>query len=62
MDQSLKITQFLREWSGGNRDALEDLMPLVYNELQKQAARYLSRERRDHTLRATALILETTSS
>jgi len=38
---------------------LEDLMPLVYDELHKQAARFLNRERRDHTLQATALIHET---
>ncbi|MBA4184582.1 MAG: sigma-70 family RNA polymerase sigma factor [Acidobacteria bacterium] len=49
----------LRKWSGGNRAALEDLMPLVYDELHKQAARFLNRERRDHTLQATALIHET---
>ncbi len=48
----------LRQWSDGNRDALEELMPLVYDELHKQAARFLSRERRDHTLQATALIHE----
>ena len=49
----------LRQWSGGNREVLEDLMPLVYDELHKQAARFLDRERRDHTLQATALINET---
>jgi len=49
----------LREWSGGNREALEDLMPLVYDELHRQAARFLSRERTDHTLQTTALIHET---
>ncbi len=49
----------LREWSGGNRAALEDLMPLVYDELHRQAARFLSRERAGHTLQATALIHET---
>ena len=49
----------LRDWSNGNREALEDLMPLVYEELHKQAARFLSRERRDHTLQTTALIHET---
>jgi len=59
MNQTRKITQMLREWSGGNREALEDLMPLVYDELHKQAARFLSRERADHTLQATALIHET---
>lgn len=59
MDQNRDITQMLRQWSDGNRDALEDLMPLVYDELHKQAARFLSHERRDHTLQATALIHET---
>lgn len=49
----------LREWSGGNRQALEDLMPLVYDELHKQAARFLRRERAGHTLQTTALIHET---
>jgi len=59
MNQTRKITRMLRQWSGGNREVLEDLMPLVYDELHKQAARFLSRERRDHTLQATALINET---
>ena len=59
MNETPKITEILREWSDGNRAALEDLMPLVYEELHKQAARFLSRERRDHTLQATALIHET---
>ena len=49
----------LREWSNGNREALEDVLPLVYDELHKQAARFLSRERPDHTLQTTALIHET---
>ena len=59
MNETPKITEILREWSDGNRQALEELMPLVYEELHKQAARFLSRERRDHTLQATALIHET---
>lgn len=52
------ITGILREWSGGNPDALERLLPLVYKELHRQAAAYLRRERADHTLQATALINE----
>ncbi len=48
----------LHEWSDGRRDALEDLMPLVYNELRRQASRYLRRERIGHTLQTTALINE----
>jgi RNA polymerase sigma factor (TIGR02999 family) len=59
MSETLNITQLLREWGDGNREVLEDLMPLVYDELHKQAARFLSRERRDHTLQTTALIHET---
>jgi RNA polymerase sigma factor (TIGR02999 family) len=59
MNQTRQITQMLRKWSGGNRAVLEDLMPLVYDELHNQAARFLNRERRDHTLQTTALIHET---
>lgn len=49
----------LREWSEGSREASENLMPLVYNELHRQAVRFLRYEGRDHTLQATALIHET---
>ncbi len=59
MSETQNITQMLRLWSDGNREVLEDLMPLVYDELHKQAARFLNRERRDHTLQTTALIHET---
>jgi RNA polymerase sigma factor (TIGR02999 family) len=48
----------LREWSEGKREALDQLLPLVYDELHRQASYYLRRERRDHTLQATALINE----
>ena len=53
---SQNITRMLKEWSGGNRDALDQLLPLVYDELHRQASRYLRRERGDHTLQTTALI------
>ena len=59
MSKAHKITQMLREWSDGDRAALEELMPLVYDELHKQAALFLRRERSDHTLQTTALIHET---
>lgn len=52
------ITYLLREWSDGKREALDQLLPLVYDELHRQAARYLRRERQDHTLQTTALIHE----
>ena len=58
MENSHKITGLLREWSGGNRDALDALMPLVYTELHRQAARFLRKERSFHTLQPTALIHE----
>jgi len=55
---SPEITQMLRECSNGNDAAWDDLLPLVYEELHQQAARYLRRERVGHTLQATALIHE----
>ena len=58
MNQSEQITVLLRQWSDGNREALDELLPLVYNELHKQARRYLRKERQDHTLQTTALIHE----
>lgn len=53
-----KITEMLREWSGGKQEALDNLMPLVYDELHRQASRYLRKERQGHTLQTTALINE----
>ena len=53
-----EITQMLREWSDGKQEALDKLMPLVYDELHRQAARYLRKERQGHTLQTTALIHE----
>jgi RNA polymerase sigma factor (TIGR02999 family) len=54
----LDITRLLREWQGGSAEALERLIPLVYDELHRIASRHLSRERRDHTLQTTALLHE----
>lgn len=48
----------LHEWSDGNQEALDALLPLVYEELRRQASRYLRRERAGHTLQTTALIHE----
>jgi RNA polymerase sigma-70 factor, ECF subfamily len=53
-----EITQMLREVSDGKREAWDDLLPLVYDELHRQAARYLRKERQGHTLQTTALINE----
>ena len=54
----MQITQLLRDWSEGNQAALDELMPLVYDELRRQASRYLRKERQGHTLQTTALIHE----
>jgi RNA polymerase sigma factor (TIGR02999 family) len=52
------ITTLLLEWSGGRREALNDLMPLVYDTLKRLAAVQLRRERPGHTLQSTALVHE----
>ena len=52
------VTQLLLEWSNGNKAALDQLMPVVYDELRHLAARYLSMERSNHTLQPTALVHE----
>ena len=52
------VTQLLVDWGNGDRQALEKLTPLVYQELKRLAARYLRRERREHTLQSTALVHE----
>lgn len=58
MPSAHDITRLLRAWSAGDERALEQLTPLVYNELHRTAQRYMARERPDHTLQATALIDE----
>jgi RNA polymerase sigma-70 factor (ECF subfamily) len=52
------ITQLLKKWSNGDAKALDQLMPLVYDELHRLAEAYLRRERREHTLQPTALVNE----
>ena len=52
------ITQLLGRWSEGDEKALDQLMPLVYDELHRLAGAYLRREHREHTLQPTALINE----
>ena len=53
-----EITELLAEWRDGNQSALDELYPLVYNELHRLARSYMSRERKGHTLQTTALINE----
>jgi RNA polymerase sigma factor (TIGR02999 family) len=52
------VTELLIGWSKGDKEALDGLVPLVYEELRRQASRYLRHERVGHTLQTTALIHE----
>jgi RNA polymerase sigma factor (TIGR02999 family) len=52
------ITRLLKVWSNGDKDALDELVPLVYPELRRLARAYMRRERTDHTLQTSALINE----
>ena len=53
-----EVTQLLVSWGKGDQQSLESLIPLVYDELRRQARRYLRRERPDHTLQSSALVHE----
>ena len=52
------VTLLLKQLSEGNRNVLDDLVPVVYGELRRLAASYMRRERPDHTLQTTALVHE----
>jgi RNA polymerase sigma factor (TIGR02999 family) len=54
----LDITSLLRRWSEGEQAALDELTPLVYEELRRLAHRQLAGQRREQTLTATALVHE----
>jgi len=58
MPSAQNVTEMLRDWRNGDQEALEQLIPVVYDELHRQAARYLRREHPGHTLQTTALIHE----
>jgi RNA polymerase sigma-70 factor, ECF subfamily len=58
MTENLHITQLLVEWSEGDENALDKLLPLVENELRHIAHNYMRRENPEHTLQTTALINE----
>jgi RNA polymerase sigma factor (TIGR02999 family) len=57
-ESSHDVTQLLKSWSHGNREALADLLPLVYDELRRLASSYMRFEAPGHTLQATALVHE----
>ncbi|MDQ6808698.1 MAG: sigma-70 family RNA polymerase sigma factor [Verrucomicrobiota bacterium] len=52
------VTQLLGQWSGGDGEVLDELMPLVYDELRRMAHRHMTNERPNHTLQPTALVNE----
>jgi RNA polymerase sigma factor (TIGR02999 family) len=52
------VTELLVAWSDGDKAALDELMPVVYDELRRLAKNHLSKERPDHTLQTTALVHE----
>jgi len=57
-ESSSQVTQLLSRWGKGDRSVLDQLTPLVYNELRRLAHRHMSGERPDHTLQTTALVNE----
>ncbi len=57
-DSSQEISRILQEWSDGGDDATNKLMPLVYDELRRQAARFIRRERDGHSMQTTGLVHE----
>ncbi len=58
MSSSQPVTRLLLDWRGGSDEALDLLMPVVYDELRSLAEGYLNRERPGHTLQPTALVHE----
>lgn len=52
------ITGWLARWNGGDETALEELLPLVHQELHRLASRYMRAERTGHLLQTTALVNE----
>lgn len=56
--ESTEITRYLQDWKNGNASAMDDILPLVYDELRRIARRYRSKERGEHTLQTTEIINE----
>jgi len=53
-----QVTELLQKWRGGDQTALDQLTPLIYDELHRLAHHYIGRERPGHTLQTTALVNE----
>ncbi len=58
MTDTTHVTRLLLDWRGGNAEALNDLLPLVYDELRRLASRHMVGEAEGHTLQPTALVHE----
>lgn len=58
MTSAPTLTMLLRSWRSGNSEALDQLTPMIYDDLRRIAARHLRSERSGHTLQATALVHE----
>jgi RNA polymerase sigma factor (TIGR02999 family) len=58
MSEPARVTELLVEWGRGSEAAHAEMLPLVYAELHRLAARYMTFEREDHTLQPTALVHE----
>jgi RNA polymerase sigma factor (TIGR02999 family) len=58
MTSSNEVTRLLRAWREGDQTAMDQLVPLVYNELHRLAKSYMRRERAGHSLQTTALVHE----
>jgi RNA polymerase sigma factor (TIGR02999 family) len=52
------VTDLLQAWASGDQGALDELLPLVYDELRRQARRYMRAQPAGHTLQTTALVHE----
>ena len=57
-DSNRRVTELLKDWCNGNEAALEELTPIVYDELHRMARFYLTKESRRHDLQTTALVNE----
>lgn len=58
MPENRDVTQLLLDWSRGDEASLEELLPLVYDELRQLAHAQMRRERQGHTLQTTAVVHE----
>jgi RNA polymerase sigma factor (TIGR02999 family) len=58
VDKAQEVTRLLTSLHAGNKNAADELIPLVYSEMRKLAAHYLKNEREGHTLQPTALVHE----